>query len=214
MFGSGHGAKRVGANRAYKDQYYKMLSTKEGKPEGMWFRKNDYVLYDFKNRHNLGTRHYAHGKHGMPRESASWQALNIGNSAALRHWDSSGYNHANGDHIDGVGSGALHQAGLNTGDSRPHRVLDGNIDLPKTIAMSSAGYSTGKTNGKHYAQPLLHGPLNAECNIPMMWNGKEYGGARGNSWAHGHHGWRVESACYTILRDEDWYKKMSGGYHT
>ena len=209
--GSGHGAKRVGANRAYKAQYYKMLSTKEGKPEGMWFRKNDYVLYDFKNRYNL-PRHYGAGKSGMPKETA---ALGPGNNSAAWHWDKSGYNWSNGIHLDEVGNGALHQIGLKTGDTRPHKILDGSGDLPKTFAMSSFSTSSGKSNGEYYAHKDRHYMVNAECNIPMMWNGKEYGGGWGHSWAWGGGGWPVEGACFTLLRNEEWYKKMSGkGHHT
>ena len=203
-----HGPKRVGANRVYKDQYYKMLSTKEGKPEGMWFRKNDYVLYDFRNRYDLD-RHYGPGKSGQPKENV----VQHGNNAARWHWDKSGYGWSNGDHLDGVGNGAFHQAGLKTGDTRPHRILDPTAgDLPKTIAMSSYSQSTGR-GGTHYAHWHRHYTANAECNIDMMWNGKEYGGATGSSWSWGpNHS--VESACRTKLRDEDWYKRISGkGYH-
>ena len=206
---SGHGAKRVGANRVYKDQYYKMLSTKEGKPEGMWFRKNDFVLYDFKNRYTLD-RHYGAGRSGQPKETA----VGAGNNNAAWHWDNSGYNWKNGNHVDGVGSGALHQTGLKKGNTIPHRVLEATGDLPKTIAMSSYSTSSGKLNGWHYAHWHRHYMANAECNIPMMWNGKEYPGARGSSWSWGGGGHPVQSACYTQTRDEDWYKRMSGkGYH-
>lgn len=197
---------RVGANRPFKHQYYKMLSTKNGKPEGMWFRKNDYVLYDFQQRHNL-TRLYGVGKQGGPRESPDFHHSN----SASWHWDDYGYNWSGGPiHLDGVGNRALHQT-LGKPRAYIETAIDGGQgDLPQTFAVSAYAKGThGSGLYKWYLTSATNNKYNGECNLLGMWNGKQYHVGSGGQWS-----WdstkNQESACYTVSRTENWYKNMSG----
>ena len=145
---------RVGANRPFKHQYYKMLSTKNGKPEGMWFRKNDYVLYDFQQRHNL-TRLYGVGNKVVQRESPDFQYSNPGGW----HWDDHGYNWSGAPiHLDGVGNRALHQT-LATPRAYIETAIDGGQgDLPQTFAVSAYAKGPMETlciNGLQQARPTI-----------------------------------------------------------